>query len=102
MPDPERLDPALLSQRERDEEPQLHELRHGEVPVELFPQRIVCDVGVPDDRAGVGQRNFSRSVNRADFSKLSSSSYCSSLKPFRPAWAERWTPQYSQSIDFDT
>ena len=58
MPDAERLDPALLSERERDEEAELDELRHREVLVQLRPQRVVCDVGIPDDRAGIGERRF--------------------------------------------
>ena len=37
MPDAERLDPALLPEGERDEEPELDELGNGEVPVELLP-----------------------------------------------------------------
>jgi len=34
--------------------------------------------------------------------KFRRSSYFSSVSPFRPAWTERCTPQYSHSIDFDT
>jgi hypothetical protein len=35
--DAERLDPSLLAERERDEEPELDELWDGEVLVELRP-----------------------------------------------------------------
>jgi hypothetical protein len=35
--DVERLDPALLSERQADEEAELGQLRLGEVAVELFP-----------------------------------------------------------------
>src|SRR6266545_6348280 len=52
MPDPERLDPPLLPERQRDEEPQLHQLRLAEVPVQPRPERIVGEVRVPDDGAG--------------------------------------------------
>ena len=58
MPDTERLDPALLPERQRDEESQLDELRHREVLVELRPQSLVRNLGVPDDRAGIRQGNF--------------------------------------------
>jgi hypothetical protein len=56
--DAKRLDPALLAEREADEEAELNELGIGEVLVQLRPQRIVSEVGVPDDGAGVGQRGF--------------------------------------------
>ena len=36
----------------------LHELRIREVLVKLCPQRLVGDLRVPDDRAGVCQRDF--------------------------------------------
>jgi hypothetical protein len=36
---------------------------------------------------------FSRSVNLSESANRSSSSYFSSVSPFRPAWADRWTPQ---------
>lgn len=58
MADAQGFDPPLLSQRERDEEPELDQLRHREVFVELLPQRIVRDLGVPDNRARVGQRDL--------------------------------------------
>jgi hypothetical protein len=58
VPDAEGLDPPLLPEGERDEEAQLDELRNREEPVELLPQRLVGDVGIPDDRARVGQRRL--------------------------------------------
>ena len=58
MPDAERLDPPLLPQGQCDEEPELDELGNREVRVELFPQRIVGDLRIPDDRARIGQRDF--------------------------------------------
>ncbi len=45
---------------------------------------------------------FSRSVKRSEVAKFSSSSYCASVSPCRPARTERWTPQYSHSMDLDT
>jgi hypothetical protein len=45
---------------------------------------------------------FSRSVNLSESANRRSSSYFSSVRPFRPAWTDRWTPQYSQAIDFET
>ena len=58
MADAERLDPALLTQCQRDEKPQLHKLGIGEMLVQLSPQSVVGNVGIPDDRAGVSQRDF--------------------------------------------
>src|SRR4051812_15953394 len=55
VPDAERLDPALLAEGQRDEEAQLHQLRDAEVLMQLRPQRVVGNVGIPDDRAGVGE-----------------------------------------------
>ena len=54
----ERLDPALLSQCESDEEAELDQLRNGEVLVEPFPEGVVGDLGIPNDGAGVGQRRL--------------------------------------------
>jgi hypothetical protein len=45
---------------------------------------------------------FSRSVNLSDSVKFSRSSYFASVSPCRPARTERWTPQYSHSIDLET
>jgi len=45
---------------------------------------------------------FSRSVNLGESAKCRRSSYFSSVSPFRPAWTERWTPQYSHSMDLET
>jgi hypothetical protein len=58
VPDAQRLDPPLLPEGERDEEPKLDQLRDGEVPVEPLPERVVGDLRVPDDGAGVGQRGL--------------------------------------------
>src|SRR6185436_13307633 len=58
VPDAERLDPSLLTQRERDEEAQLDQLRIREVQMQLCPQGLVGDLGVPDDGACVGQRRL--------------------------------------------
>ena len=56
--DAQRLDPALLPEREPDEKSQFREFRHAEMVVQLFPERIVGDIRVPDDGAGVGERHF--------------------------------------------
>ena len=56
--DAERLDPALLTAGEGDEKAQLDELRLAEVQVQPAPQRVVCDPGVPDDGAGIGERGL--------------------------------------------
>lgn len=45
---------------------------------------------------------FSRSVNLSESVKFSSSSYFASVRPCRPARTERWTPQYSHSMDLET
>jgi hypothetical protein len=54
----QRLDPALLAAREGDEKAQLDELSLGEVLVQLLPERVVGDPGVPDDGARVGERDL--------------------------------------------
>ena len=53
--DAEGLDPPLLPERQRDEEAELHQFGHREVAVQLIPQRVVRDAGVPNDGAGIGQ-----------------------------------------------
>jgi hypothetical protein len=58
MADAERLDPTLLAVCERDEKSQFDELGHGKMLVQFFPQRGVGDFGVPDDCAGIRQRDF--------------------------------------------
>ena len=58
VPDAERLDPALLPQGERDEEPELDELGNCEVLVEPLPESVVGDLRIPDDGARVGQRGL--------------------------------------------
>jgi hypothetical protein len=54
----QRLDPALLSERDRHEVAQLNEFRDGEVSVQLLPQRVICTGWIPDDRIGVGKCSF--------------------------------------------
>ena len=56
--DTQRLDPPLLPQRKRDEESKLDQLGLAEMRVEAGPQVVVGKVGVPDDRAGPGQRRL--------------------------------------------
>jgi hypothetical protein len=56
--DPQRLDPALLTEGQCNEKSQLNELGIRKMPVQLFPQRVVRDIGVPDDRAGVSKRRL--------------------------------------------
>jgi hypothetical protein len=58
VPDPERLDPPLLPQRQRDEEPQLDQFRNAEVVVEFRPKCIIRDFGIPDDGARIGERDL--------------------------------------------
>lgn len=53
--DPERLDPALLTEGERDERAELDQLGSREVLVEACPELIVGNFRVPDDGAGIGQ-----------------------------------------------
>ncbi len=52
------FDPALLPQGERDEEAQLNEFFSGEVPMQFFPECIIGNFRIPDNRAGIGQRDF--------------------------------------------
>ena len=56
--DAQCLDPALLAQRQPDEEAQLDQLRVAEVFVQLLPQRVVGQRGLPDDGAGIGERGL--------------------------------------------
>ena len=58
MANAERLDPALLTAGQCDEEPELDQLGLGEVLVQIGPEVVVCDVGVPQDGAGVAKRNL--------------------------------------------
>jgi hypothetical protein len=58
MADPERLDPTLLPKRKRDKKPELDKLRNREMSMELFPERVVCNLGVPCDGAGIGQSDL--------------------------------------------
>ena len=41
-------------------------------------------------------------MNLGESAKCRRSSYLSSVSPFRPAWTERCTPQYSHSMDLET
>ena len=58
MSDAQGLDPTLLAKCQSDKKAELHELRNSEVLVQFLPERIVRDVGVPRDRARVGERDF--------------------------------------------
>ena len=55
MPEIEGLQPPLLAGGERDEEPEFGQLGRGELGVEVVPERVVGEIGVPDDRIGVPQ-----------------------------------------------
>ena len=56
--DAKGFDPALLAERQRDKKAQLDQLGDREVPMQFLPQSVVGNVGVPRDRAGIGQRDF--------------------------------------------
>ncbi len=56
--DAEGFDPALLSEGQRNEKSQLDKLGIGKMAVQLFPERGVGNIRVPDNRAGVRQRDF--------------------------------------------
>ena len=43
MSDPQRLDPALLSQGKRDKKAELNQLFGGKVLVQLLPKSVVSD-----------------------------------------------------------
>ena len=58
MANTQRLDPTLLTACERDEKAELDQLSLAEMPVQPLPQRVVCDAGVPDDGARVGERRL--------------------------------------------
>lgn len=55
MSDPQCFDPSLLTARQSDEEAQLDKFRLGEVSVELRPQIVIGDAGVPEDGARVAK-----------------------------------------------
>src|SRR5947209_13629776 len=55
--DPERADPALAAGDVADERSQLDELGLAEVRVQLLPQRVVGERGVPADGVRVPERN---------------------------------------------
>ncbi len=56
--DAQGLDPALLAAGQRAEEAELDELGLGAMLMELAPQCVVGDVGVPQDGAGVAKRSL--------------------------------------------
>jgi len=56
--DAEGFDPALLAQGQRDEESKFDQLGYGKVLMKLLPERVVRDIGVPSDGAGVSKRDF--------------------------------------------
>ncbi len=49
MSNPQCFDPSLLTARQGDEEAQLDKFGLGEMSVELRPQFIIGDAGVPED-----------------------------------------------------
>ncbi len=53
MADAERFDPALLTAGQGDEEPELDQFGLGEVLVQVGPEAVVRDVGVPKNGARV-------------------------------------------------
>ena len=58
MADAKRFNPALLAESQRDEKSQFDQFGIREMAVQLFPKRRVGDVGIPDNRARVGQSDF--------------------------------------------
>jgi len=58
MLDAQCFDPALLTEGEADKKTELDQLIEAEVLMELCPERVIGDLGVPGDRAGVGERDF--------------------------------------------
>lgn len=56
--DTQCFDPALLTERQRYEKPELDELGNREVAVQLLPEGLIGNIGIPDDRAGVSERHF--------------------------------------------
>ncbi|HKZ18712.1 MAG TPA: hypothetical protein VJQ57_01235 [Acidimicrobiia bacterium] len=55
MTDPEGLDPALLPTGQGDEEAKFHQFGFGEVAMEIRPELVVGDFGIPEDGAGVAE-----------------------------------------------
>ena len=58
MVNSECFDPALLTEGEADKKTELNQLIEAEVLMELCPERVVGDIGIPGDRAGVGERDL--------------------------------------------
>ena len=56
--DSQRLDPALLATRQSDEEPELDKFRLGEVLMELRPESLIGEIGIPENGAGVAKRGL--------------------------------------------
>lgn len=54
----QRLDPALLSQGEPDEKTELNQFLSRKVLMQLFPKCVVGNFRIPDNRAGIGQRDL--------------------------------------------
>lgn len=49
MTDAQCLNPPLLTTRQRNEESQLHQFWLGEVRMQLFPQFIIGEAGIPQN-----------------------------------------------------
>ena len=58
MSDPQCLDPALLSEGERDEKAEFDEFFSRKMPMEFFPECVIGNFRIPDNRARIGQRDF--------------------------------------------
>ena len=52
------FDPALLPEGERYEKAELNEFFSRKVQMQLFPECVIGNVRIPDDRARIGQREF--------------------------------------------
>ncbi len=73
MPNPERFDPSLLSERERDKAAQLHNFGYGEVLMKFCPKRVVGNIGIPDNGTRVSQSHlltFGKLRGALEFEKL--------------------------------
>ncbi len=58
MANSQRFDPALLTEGQRNKEAEFNEFRNCEMPVQFFPQRVIRDIGVPDNGARVRERHL--------------------------------------------
>jgi hypothetical protein len=68
--DVQRLDPPLLPKGKAYEEAELDQLRVGKVGVQVLPEGVIGDGGIPDNGAGVGEGGLLPLAERVGLLKM--------------------------------